>query len=292
MSGARPHMHDGADFMTKIIGLIAWVGLGTAVSVTSAEVKSTSAKTNAVTGSRGKAMEMPADIASVPALDFQIGDDPMKRYFLIGLPTNAPATAGPYRLLLVLPGGDGSAEFTPFVRRIYKNALNERWLIAQLVAPMWDEQQKMMVVWPSKAAPYPKAKFTTEEFADAVIADARKRARVNTNEVFALAWSSGGPAVYAMAARDDSPLAGAFVAMSVFLRAGNAEVSGFKGKSFYLLQSPEDRITRFEQAEKAHDVLVAAGARVHLQSYAGGHGWRGPVWPMMREGVKWLENDK
>jgi predicted esterase len=278
--------------MTKIIGLIAWVGLGTAVSVTSAEVASTSAKTNAVTKSRGKTIEMPADIASVPALDLQIGDDPMKRYFLIGLPTNAPATGGPYRLLLVLPGGDGSADFTPFVRRIYKNALSERWLIAQLVAPMWDEQQKMMVVWPSKAVPYPKAKFTTEEFADAIIADVKKRARVDTNQVFALAWSSGGPAVYATAARENSPLAGAFVAMSVFLRGENAAVSGVKGKSFYLLQSPDDRITRFEQAEKARDALVAAGARAHLQSYAGGHGWRGPVWPMMREGIKWLEESE
>ena len=275
--------------MTNIMGKIVGVAFGAAISVVAADAASTSAKTNVAPAIRGKTVEMPADVASVPALDLQIDDDPMKRYFLIGLPTNAPATARPYRLLLVLPGGDGSADFTPFVRRIYKNTLNERWLIAQLVAPAWDEQQKLMVVWPSKAAPYAKAKFTTEAFADAVIADAKKRARVDTNQVFALAWSSGGPAVYAMAARDDSPLAGAFVAMSVFLRGENAAVSGVKGKSFYLLQSPDDRITRFDQAEKARDALVAAGARVHLQSYAGGHGWRGPVWPMMREGFRWLE---
>jgi len=275
--------------MTNIMGMIVGVAFGAAIGVGAAEVASASAKTNAAPASGGKGVEMPADIASVPALDLRIGDDPMKRYFLIGLPTNAPATAGPYRLLLVLPGGSGSADFTPFVRRIHKNALTERWLIAQLVAPAWDEQQKLMVVWPSKAAPYAKAKFTTEEFADAVIADAKKRARVDTNQVFALAWSSGGPAVYAMAARDDSPLAGAFVAMSVFLRGENAAVSSVKGKSFYLLQSPDDRVTRFEQAEKARDALAAAGARVHLQSYAGGHGWRGPVWPMMREGFRWLE---
>jgi predicted esterase len=277
--------------MTKIIGMIASAAFAANISVVAAKAAGP-VKTNAVPGSPAKTIGMPADIASVPALDLQIGDDPMKRYFLIGLPTNAPSTAGPYRLLLVLPGGAGSADFTPFVRRIYKNALNERWLIAQLVAPMWDEQQKQMVVWPSKAMPYANAKFTTEEFADAVITDAKKRARVDTNQVFALAWSSGGPAVYAMAARDDSPLTGAFVAMSVFLRGENASVSNAKGKSFYLLQSPDDRVTRFEQAEKARDALVAAGARVHLQSYAGGHGWRGPVWPMMREGIKWLENDK
>jgi len=275
--------------MTNLIWMIVGLAFGAAIGLIAAEATGRSTKTNSVPAISGKTVEMPADIAGVPALDLRIGDDPMQRYFLIGLPTNAPVTGGPYRLLLVLPGGDGSADFTPFVRRIYKNALNEQWLVAQLVAPAWDEQQKMMVVWPSKAVPYVKAKFTTEEFADAVIADAKKRARVDTNQVFALAWSSGGPAVYAMAARDDSPLAGAFVAMSVFLRGENTAVSGVKGKSFYLLQSPDDRVTRFEQAEKARDALVAAGARVHLQSYAGGHGWRGPVWPMMREGIKWLE---
>jgi predicted esterase len=278
--------------MTNSSGMILGLAFGIALGVAAAEVASTSTKTNAAPVIRGKTIEMPADIASVPALDLQIGDDPMKRYFLIGLPTNAPPTAGPYRLLLVLPGGDGSADFTPFVRRIYKNALNDRWLIAQLVAPMWDHQQKQMVVWPSRAVPYANAKFTTEAFADAVMADVKKRAPVKTNQVFALAWSSGGPAVYAMAARDDSPLSGAFVAMSVFLRGEHAAISSVKGKSFYLLQSPDDRITRFDQAEKARDALAAAGARVHLQSYAGGHGWRGPVWPMMREGIKWLENDK
>ena len=274
--------------MTNLLSLIVGLAFGAAIGLVAAEAANTSTKTNPVPASSGKTVEMPADIAGVPALDLRIGDDPMQRYFLIGLPTNAPVRGGPYRLLLVLPGGDGSADFTPFVRRIYKNALNERWLIAQLVAPAWDEQQKRMVVWPSKAVPYANAKFTTEDFADAVIADVKKRTRVDTNQVFALAWSSGGPAVYAMAARDNSPLAGAFVAMSVFLRTENA-VNGVKGKSFYLLQSPDDRITRFEQAEKARDALAAAGARVHLQSYAGGHGWRGPVWPMMREGIKWLE---
>jgi predicted esterase len=266
------------------MGMIVGVATGAAITAAAAEVVSPSTKTIAVPAS-DKKVQMPADIASVPALDVHIGDDAMKRYFLIGLPTNAPATAQPYRLLLVLPGGDGSADFTPFVRRIHKNALNDRWLIAQLVAPMWDEQQKQRVVWPSRAVPYANAKFTTEAFADAVIADVKKRTRVNTNEVFALAWSSGGPAVYAMAARDDSPLSGAFVAMSVFLRGEYAAISSVKGKSFYLLQSPEDRITRFDQAEKARDALAAGGcaspftivcgrawmARARLANDEGGH---------------------
>jgi hypothetical protein len=30
------------------------------------------------------------------------------------------------RLLIVLPGGEGSADFNPFIRWIYHNVLNER----------------------------------------------------------------------------------------------------------------------------------------------------------------------
>ena len=42
-----------------------------------------------------------------------------------------------FKLLLVLPGGDGSADFNPFVRRIHKNALDGSYVVAELVAPAW-----------------------------------------------------------------------------------------------------------------------------------------------------------
>src|SRR5690606_26137822 len=77
---------------------------------------------------------MPPDIADVPALDLFAADDPMKRFFLIGLDTNRPAPASGHKLLLVLPGGNGAADFTYFIRRVYKTDLNENWLVAQLVA--------------------------------------------------------------------------------------------------------------------------------------------------------------
>lgn len=90
---------------------------------------------------RQQEKEALADVADVPAFDMQAGGDAKKRYFLVGTvdPNNPPAPG--YALLIVLPGGEGSADFNPFIRRIYKNALSKNWLIAQAVAPKWDEEQ-------------------------------------------------------------------------------------------------------------------------------------------------------
>ena len=101
-------------------------------------------------------------------------------------------------------------------RRIHKNVLNDRWLIAQAVAPKWDENQFNQVVWPTEALRYPAAKFTTEEFIRDIIADVRKREKIDPRRVILLGWSSGGPPCYAMATRKDTPVTGAFIAMSVF----------------------------------------------------------------------------
>jgi hypothetical protein len=71
--------------------------------------------------------------------------------------------------LIVLPGGDGSADVQPFIHRIHKNVLNARWLVAESVAPKWDEKQFKQVVWPTAARPYPSAKFTAEAFIQAIL---------------------------------------------------------------------------------------------------------------------------
>ncbi|MFQ5415388.1 MAG: hypothetical protein ACE5E6_13105, partial [Phycisphaerae bacterium] len=85
--------------------------------------------------------DVPADIATIPSEDLRAGGDDKKRYFLIGRRDRAQVPDAGYALLVVLPGGDGGADFNPFVRRIYKYALNDRWLIAQVVAPRWNERQ-------------------------------------------------------------------------------------------------------------------------------------------------------
>jgi predicted esterase len=189
----------------------------------------------------------------------------------------------------VLPGGDGSADFHPFIRRIYKHVLSTQWLIAQLVAPEWDENQFRRLVWPVEGLRYPAARFTTEEFVLAVVADVRARAKVDPKRVFLLGWSSGGPPCYATALRKDTPVAGAFIAMSVFRPEQIPPLENARGKAFCLLHSPDDRVTPMRFAQSAENALRAAGARVHLQQYPGGHGWRGPVWQLLRDGITWLD---
>src|SRR5262249_24557697 len=79
-----------------------------------------------------KAAEDPlADVADIPAQALQAAGDANKRYFLIGPRKNAKPPAQGYGLLVILPGGDGSADFHPFVKRIYKYALPDRYLAAQ-----------------------------------------------------------------------------------------------------------------------------------------------------------------
>jgi predicted esterase len=230
-----------------------------------------------------------ADVADVPALDLRIGGDDKKRYFLIGRTVDRLPAKG-YGLLIVLPGGDGSADFQPFIRRMHKNVLKDRWLVAEAVAPKWDEKQFNQVVWPTEALRYPAAKFTTEAFIRDIIADVRKREKIDPRRVFLLGWSSGGPPCYAMAMQKDTPVTGAFIAMSVFRPGQRPGPEAAKGKAFYLLQSPQDRVTTIQHAEAAEKALQAAGARVRLSRYEGGHGWHGPIWTMIGEGIEWLEH--
>jgi len=221
--------------------------------------------------------------------DLHAGGDGMKRYFLIegGHAASAPAVG--YGLLIVLPGGDGSADFHPFVRRIHQYALDERWLTVQLVAPKWDEDQARRVVWPTAGLRYAAAKFTTEEFVRAVIADVQAKTKVNPKRVFLFGWSSGGPPSYAAALDKESAVAGAFIAMSVFKPQQLPTLEDAKGKAFYLLQSPDDRVTPFRFAEAAEKALKGADARVRLERYDGGHGWRGNVWDLIGNGIQWLD---
>ena len=229
-----------------------------------------------------------ADVADVPAQDLRAGGDDKKRYFLIGAKEAKPPAAG-YGLLIVLPGGDGSAEFQPFIRRIYKNALNDRWLIAQAVAPKWDANQFNRIVWPTATSRYPAARFTTEEFIQAIVGDVRAKVKVNPRRVVLLGWSSGGPPCYAAALNKDPVVTGAFIAMSIFRPAQLPALENAKDRPFYLLQSPQDQVTPVRQAEAAENALQAAGAKVRLQRYEGGHGWRGNVWAMIGDGIAWLD---
>lgn len=219
------------------------------------------------------------------------GGDEQKVYILNQPAAGAEAEApdGGWKLLLVLPGGDGSADFQPFVTRIARQALPEGWLLAQLVAPQWSADQKESVVWPIEKSPWPQMKFSTEAFIKAVVEDVKQRHTIADDGVFAMGWSSGGPPVYAAALADQTPVRGAFVVMSIFYPQMLPPLENGKGKPFYILHSPQDDLIEMRLPEAARDQLAAAGAETKLATYEGGHGWRGNVYGMIRRGLEWLQ---
>ncbi len=225
--------------------------------------------------------------ADIPVQDLKAGGDEHKRYFLIGPREGAKEPADGWKLLLVLPGGDGSAEFHPFVTNIARRGLPDGYLLAQLVAPKWRESEDR-IVWPTKGLPDDRMKFSTEEFIAAVVEDAASKEKIDRRHVYALGWSSGGPPVYAASVTEGTPLTGAFVAMSVFKPDQMPPLSGAKGKAYYLLHSPQDFI-KMHFPEAAKTDLTKAGAKVELKTYEGGHGWKGDVFGNIRRGVEWLE---
>src|SRR5262245_21297141 len=82
------------------------------------------------------------DVADVPSQDLRINGDEHKRYFLIGPNEGAKAPKDGFKLLIIMPGGDGSAEFNAFVKRIYKNALPPGYIVAEPVAFKWTAKQE------------------------------------------------------------------------------------------------------------------------------------------------------
>jgi predicted esterase len=228
------------------------------------------------------------DVDHVPSRDLRAGGDENKRYFLIGAKEGERGPNEGFKLLLVLPGGNGNAEFLAFVKRVYANALNDDYLVAQLVAPVWAPEQAENLVWPTEKSPWPKMKFTTEAFIDAVLDDVVKLHKIDPAHVFLLAWSSSGPATYAYTLAEKTRATGAFVAMSVFKPDELPPLKYAKGRAWYLYHSPEDFIP-IAMAEKARDELKDKKAEVELATYAGGHGWKGDVYGDLRRGVSWLE---
>lgn len=228
------------------------------------------------------------DVADVPAQDLRVGDDPQQRYFLIGADDEKATPEQGMGLLLVLPGGDGSADFHPFVKRIYKHAVPEGYLMAQLVAPKWSPDQK--ITWPTAKSNVPKQERTTEEFIEAVIADVASKHKLNRDHIYTLSWSSGGPAAYAASLSSPS-IRGSFVAMSVFNPKYLPPLKQASGRAYYIYHSSDDRVCPFWMAKQAASKLKQHGGKTELATYEGGHGWRGNLYGNMKTGLTWLEKN-
>ncbi|MBI3820378.1 MAG: hypothetical protein HY286_16935 [Planctomycetes bacterium] len=226
------------------------------------------------------------DTADVPSQDLRCGKKEHQRYFLIGPKKDTKPPKDGFGLVVVLPGGDGSADFNKFIKRVWKYTVPEHYLFAELVSVKWTPKQEL--IWPTKSNDASKMEFTTEEFADAVIAEVSKTNKINPAKIYTLSWSSGGPAAYAISLREKSPVRGSFIAMSVYKPETLPPIAKAKGHAYYLYQSPDDKICAFSFAETAKKELEKAGARVSLESYAGGHGWQGDVYGNIKKGIEWL----
>jgi len=237
-----------------------------------------------VSDETAKTAASPAGAPEVEALRLYAEDDKAKPYFLI--PPRKPGSQTGCRLLVVLPGGNGSAEFHPFVKRIWQNALSDQYIVAELVAVPWTKGQT--IVWPTEKSPSAGMRFPTEEFVESVVKDVGKRYRLDPRYIFTLGWSSGGPPCYAASLREATPITGTFAAMSVFKPETLPPLVAAKGRAYYILHSPQDAIP-IAMAETARRELAASGAKVELTEYEGGHGWHGDVYGHIRQGIAWLE---
>jgi predicted esterase len=223
--------------------------------------------------------------AAAKPIEIAVGD--ARGEYLFVPPQEKPAEGVASGLLIVLPGGAGTADFHPFVRRIHENSLPKDFALAQPLAKKWTDDQS--VVWPTAASRTEDAKFTTEELVAAVIDHVGKTTKLNPERIYLFAWSSGGPAAYATLLQKETGVTGAFIAMSVFKPDQYPDASNAKGRRVYLLHSPQDNVCPYRMASAARDALTKAGVNTTLVDYEGGHGWRGDVFGMIRNGVEWLE---
>jgi predicted esterase len=225
----------------------------------------------------------------VERVERQAGGDAQKRYLLI---QTAPVEERPedgWKLLIVLPGGDGSAEFGDWVQRIATDGCPPGYLVAQLVAPVW-RQGDGRIVWPTKGLPDDKMAFSTEFFVTSVVEDVQASHELDERHITLMGWSSGGPACYAALLDEKCPATGAFVAMSVFKPEQLPDAAEAKGKAVYVLHSPTDFISmRFP--EDAVETLREGGAATHLETYEGGHGWQGDAFEKIEPGLEWIESN-
>ena len=225
------------------------------------------------------------DVPDVPSSKRTIAAHKRMTYFLIPAADKKPPKEG-YGLVVLLPGGSGSAAFHPFVKRIRKHAVPSNVIVAQPIAVKWTDKQ--VIVWPTEKSKVDKQKFSTEAFIDAVIKDVGTVHKVDPKRTWAMGWSSSGPAIYAAALRKKTPLAGSYIMMSVYKPRFLPPVKNAKGRRFYIEHSPDDRVCPHWMAKKAHKELKEAGAKVEFTEYRGGHGFRGNIYGRMKAAFKWL----
>jgi predicted esterase len=215
-----------------------------------------------------------------------VAGQPRMQYYLVRTANADPPTSAGFNLLVVLPGGDGSADFHPFVRRIHGHALDAGTILVQPIAVKWTDSQQ--IVWPTDHNKVEAQQFSTEDFVIAIISEVSTQFPVNPKRIHTLSWSSSGPAAYALALRSDSPVTGSMITMSVFKPQFLPPLANAAGRRFYIEHSPDDPVCPYWMARSAADALADAAAIVTLRDTPGGHGWHGDVFGRIRTGMDWL----
>lgn len=229
---------------------------------------------------------LPDDDPELPIKDLRAAKDARKRYVVIGPKKGAKKPADGWKVVYVLPGGGGGADFHGFVKNIARQVFADDALTVQLIAPQWMERQP--IIWPTEGAKLKEAEFTTEEFFRAVHAEVAKAHALDPRCCFTLSWSSGGPAAYRLALMDKTPITGSYLAQSVFKPDELPSLDRAKGRAFFIDHSPDDTTCPFRMAEAARDALKKAGGAVDFVTYEGGHGWKGAIWDRLRQGRDFL----
>lgn len=210
---------------------------------------------------------------SVSAEKRTAGGDLQKRYFLIRHRLSPAEAPKEYGLLLVLPGGAGGADFLPFCANVITALGTPRdFVVAELVAPVWGKPSATAIVWPGKAFPVKEARFTSEDFIDAVIQDVGQHVRIRGGWVFTLGWSSSGHVLFS-SSFENPKIRGSFIAMSRFQPIWFQHPQNAKGKRYYFWHSPDDAVCPYAESEFAAAFLGGLGASTLHRSYRGGHGW-------------------
>ncbi|GAB4138699.1 MAG: hypothetical protein Fur0037_04570 [Planctomycetota bacterium] len=215
---------------------------------------------------------------------------PQSRYFRID---PVPGTKTPRKglgLLVVLPGGDGGSGSLPWVEREVLPRLPADFVGVLVTAPKWGEDR--VVVWPTRQSGIEGMRYATEDYVAAVVRDVRRAHAIDPARTLLLAWSSSGPAAYAILQSADSPFRRAYVAMSAFRGLAGDARRRLGGARVVLDHSPDDGVVPFRFARKAFEELTEAGAIVRLSTHGGGHGWRDGSQKRLAQGFSWLLGDE
>ena len=227
------------------------------------------------------------DVADIQSVKKQVPQQNQMNYFLMKRKNEQVPKDG-FKLLMILPGGNGSAQFEPFIKRILKHALPKDYIVVQPVAVKWNPEQ--IAIWPTSQSKKKYMKFTTEQFVDSVLKHAKTQIKVNPKHIYIMGWSSSGPALYATALRKKTPFKGSYIAMSVFKENNPQRLKLAKDKVFYIEHSKADRVCPYWMAEKAHKVLKQHGAKVIFKTAPGGHGWLPNPYLRIKTAITNLEN--